>query len=302
MLSPQHFWPRRTFAGLDEELAAFDTARFVVLPAPYDSTTTWRVGTRTGPAAIIDASMNLELFDRELKREIASCGIHTTPEIEPQMDGPALMIARIESVIGETLDAGKFPVLLGGEHSLTLGGVRALAARHPKISILQIDAHTDLRESFEDTRYSHGAVMRRCSEIENVARIVQVGLRSTSLEEWQSIPENVTQFWADDILPDFASHLPAIIEQLEGAVYLTFDVDGCDPSWVPETGTPEPGGLILFSNPRFAARRLPGVRRGCTRLRGTYRRARRFGVRHRALNLSGDGLFERIIFTLPLRE
>lgn len=243
MLSSQNFWPRRTFAGIDENLAAFDSAKFIVTPVPYDSTTTYRVGTRTGPAAIIDASMNLELFDRELGREIAECGIHTTPEIEPQMDGPAAMIARIESVIGEILDADKFPVMLGGEHSLTLGGVRALAARHPKISILQIDAHTDLRESFEDTRYSHGAVMRRCSEIPNVAKIVQVGIRSTSLEEWQNIPEKVTQFWADDILDDFRSHLPAILAQLKGAVYLTFDVDGCDPSWVPETGTPEPGGL-----------------------------------------------------------
>ena len=246
MLSSQHFWPRRTFAGLDAELAAFDRARFVVLPAPYDSTTTWRVGTRTGPSAIIDASMNLELFDRELGREIADCGIHTTPEIEPQMDGPAAMIARIESVVGEVLDAAKFPVLLGGEHSLTLGGVRALAVRHPKISILQIDAHTDLRQSFEDTPYSHGAVMRRCSEIENVARIVQVGLRSTSREEWEDVPAKVAQFWADDILADFQGHLPAIVGELEGAVYLTFDVDGCDPSWVPETGTPEPGGLSYF--------------------------------------------------------
>ena len=246
MLSPRNFWPRRTFAGVDAELAQLETARFVVLPAPYDSTTTWRVGTRTGPAAIIDASMNLELFDRELGREIAACGIHTTPEIEPQMDGPAPMIARIESVIGEVLDLGKIPVLLGGEHSLTLGGVRALAARHPEISILQIDAHTDLRQSFEDTAYSHGAVMRRCSEIPNVAKIVQVGLRSTSLEEWQDVPANVAQFWADDILADFAAHLPAIVGELQGAVYLTFDVDGCDPSWIPETGTPEPGGLTYY--------------------------------------------------------
>ena len=156
------------------------------------------------------------------------------------------MIARIESVIGEVLDLGKTPVMLGGEHSLTLGGVRALAARHPEISILQIDAHTDLRQSFEDTAYSHGAVMRRCSEIPNVAKIVQVGLRSTSLEEWQDVPPNVAQFWADDILADFQSHLPAIIGELEGAVYLTFDVDGCDPSWIPETGTPEPGGLSYY--------------------------------------------------------
>ena len=246
MLSPQYFWPPRNFGAIDAELAAFETAKFVVLPAPYDSTTTWRVGTRSGPAAIIDASMNLELFDRELGREIADAGIHTTDEIEPVMSGPQQMSERVESVVGEVLDAEKFPVLLGGEHSLTLGAVRALAARHEKISILQIDAHPDLRESYGDTRFGHGCVMRRCSEIENVARIVQVGLRSTSREEWENVPPNVTQFWAEDILDDFAAHLPAIIGELEGAVYLSFDVDGCDPSWVPETGTPEPGGLSFY--------------------------------------------------------
>ena len=243
MLSSQHFWPPRNFGALDAELAAFQTARFVVLPAPYDSTTTWRGGTRNGPAAIIDASMNLELFDRELEREIADVGIHTANEIEPEMNGPEPMAARIESVVGETLDAAKFPVLLGGEHSLTLGGARALAARHPVISVLQIDAHPDLRESYGGTRFGHGSVMRRCSEIPNVARIVQVGLRATSREEWENVPPNVTQFWADDILDNFGAHLPAIVAELQGAVYLSFDVDGCDPSWVPETGTPEPGGL-----------------------------------------------------------
>lgn len=243
MLSSQNFLPRRTFAGIDAELSQFETARFVVLPVPYDATTTWRVGTRTGPAAIIDASMNMELFERELGREVADCGIHTTGEIEPEMSGPQAMAARIETIIGEVLDAGKFPVMLGGEHGLTLGGVRALAARHEKISVLQIDAHPDLRQSYSQTPYGHGNVMRRCSEIENVAKIVQVGLRAISREEWEDVPANVAQFWADDILDDFQSHLPAILSELEGAVYLTFDVDGCDPSWIPETGTPEPGGL-----------------------------------------------------------
>ena len=246
MLSPQHFWPRRTFAGLDAELADYARARFVILPAPYDSTTTWRVGTRTGPAAIVDASMNLELFEREFGREIAECGIHTTGEIEPVMSGPQNMNARIESIVGEVLDDGKFPVLLGGEHSLTLGAVRALAARHETISILQIDAHPDLRDAYEDTRLGHGSVMRRCSEIENVARIVQVGLRAISREEWEGAPANVTQFWADDIVGNLGAHLPAILTELRGVIYLTFDVDGCDPSWIPETGTPEPGGLSYF--------------------------------------------------------
>ncbi len=243
MLSPHHFWPSANFGALSDELSDFGTARFVVLPVPYDSTTTWRVGTRSGPAAILEASMNMELFDRELNREICDAGIHTTSDVEPVMSGPEAMAKRIEEVIGEVLDARKFPVMLGGEHSLTLGGARALGARSEKFSILQIDAHTDLRDEYADTRFGHGCVMRRCSEIPNLCKIVQVGLRSTSREEHENIPANVVQFWADDILGDFGNQIPRILSELEGDVYLTFDVDGGDPSWIPDTGTPEPGGL-----------------------------------------------------------
>jgi agmatinase len=246
MLSPHHFWPPANFGAVSAELSELETAKFVVLPAPYDSTTTWRGGTRSGPAAIIEASMNMELFDRELGREICDAGIHTTDDIEPVMSGPEGMTNRIESVIGEVLDAGKTPFMLGGEHSLSLGAVRALASRSEKISILQIDAHTDLRDEYADTRFGHGCVMRRSSEIENVAKIVQVGLRSTSLEESQNVPQNVVQFWADDILGDFPTTISRILDELEGDVYLTFDVDGCDPSWMPDTGTPEPGGLSFY--------------------------------------------------------
>ena len=246
MLSPDLFWPRRTFAALEPPLCDYETARFVVLPAPYDSTTTWRSGTRSGPAAIVDASINMELWERELNREVAEVGIHTTGEIAPEMSGPGAMVERIEAVVGQVLDAGKFPLMLGGEHSLTLGGVRALAVRHPVVSVLQIDAHPDLRHSYTGTPYGHGCVMRRCSEIPNVARIVQVGLRSSSREEAEAVPANVTQFWAEDIVEDFNAQLPAMLEPLKGAVYLSFDVDGCDPSWMPETGTPEPGGLSFY--------------------------------------------------------
>lgn len=246
MLQPQHFWPPRNFGAISEELADFQTAKFVVLPVPYDSTTTWRGGTREGPQSILDASMNMELFDRELHREIADVGIHTTSDVEPEMSGPERMAQRIEDVIGEVLDAGKFPIMLGGEHSLTLGGVRALAKRSEKISILQIDAHTDLREEYGGARFGHGSVMRRASEIPNVAKIVQVGLRSSSQEEIENKPDKVVQFWAEDVVDNFAAMIPRFVDELEGEVYLTFDVDGCDPSWMPDTGTPEPGGLSFY--------------------------------------------------------
>lgn len=245
MLSSHHFWPPRNFGAIDAELALLETAKFVVLPAPYDSTTTWRGGTREGATAILDASMNMELFDAELRREICDAGIHTTDDIEPVMSGPHDMIKCVESLIGEVLDLGKIPFMLGGEHSLTLGGVRALAARSETVTIFQLDAHTDLREQYGDSPYGHGCVMRRSSELSNV-QIVQFGLRSTSLEEFQSVPSNVTQFWAEDVLANFAASLETAVSQMESDIYLTFDVDVCDPSWMPDTGTPEPGGLSFY--------------------------------------------------------
>ena len=244
-LSPKHFWPPRNFGAIDAELAALETAQFVILPVPYDSTTTWRGGTRDGAYAILDASMNMELFDRELEREICEVGIHTTDDIEPVMSSPRDMAGRIEEVVGEVLDMGKFPVMLGGEHSLTLGGVRALAKRSEHVTVVQIDAHTDLRFEYGGTPFGHGCVMRRCSELDNVD-IVQIGLRSVSREEWELKPENVTQFWADDVLSDFSANLAGILSYVQGDVYLTFDVDGCDPSWMPDTGTPEPGGFSFY--------------------------------------------------------
>lgn len=247
MLSLNNFWPPRTFAALDDELSDFDNARFVVVPAPYDATTTWRGGTRNGGTAIIDASMNMELYDRELGREICDVGIHTTPEIEPVMRSPEAMAVRVTEVIGEILFAGKIPVMLGGEHSLTFGGVcAALKLDLPgNLSVLQLDAHTDLRDSYAMTRFGHGCVTRRISELPGVD-VTQVGLRSSSREETENVPPNVRQFWCEDVLNDFSRVLAQAIDGLSENVYVTFDVDVCDPSWIPDTGTPEPGGLSYY--------------------------------------------------------
>jgi len=246
MLSSHNFWPPRNFCGLDE-LSDFDRARFVVVPVPYDSTTTWRGGTREGPQAILDASMNMELFDRELNREIYSCGIHTTSDVEPDMRAPERMAVRVTEVIGEILLAGKIPIMLGGEHSLSFGAVCAALKMDLQgtFSVLQLDAHSDLREKYGGTKWGHGSVARRISELPGT-QITQVGLRSTSLEESQSVPQNVRQFWAEDISDDFPAALEEIINSLGDNVYLTFDVDVCDPSWMPDTGTPEPGGLNFY--------------------------------------------------------
>ena len=247
MLSRSNFWPPRNFGAIAEELARFASARFVVVPVPYDSTTTWRAGTRAGSAAILDASMNMELFDVELKREICDVGIHTTDDVEPDMRSPQHMAVRITEVIGEILFANKFPIMLGGEHSLTFGAVTA-ALKLPidgDLTILQLDAHTDLRDTYGKTKWGHGCVARRISE-QPRTKIVQVGLRSTSAEEYSDVPGNVKQFWCEDVLANFCGSLQQILDELSDNVYITFDVDVCDPSWVPSTGTPEPGGLSFY--------------------------------------------------------
>lgn len=247
MLSKHNFWPPTNFAALDTELSNFEGAQFVVIPVPYDATTSWRGGTREGPQAIIDASMNMETFDRELGCEICECGIHTTSLVEPVAKSPESMAVRVTEVVGEVLFADKIPVLLGGEHSLTFGGVCAALKLDLSgdLSVLQLDAHSDLRQSYAGSRFSHACVARRISELPGV-RITQVGLRSTSSEEYSNVPQNVTQFWCEDILPDFNDAIEKILADLGENVYVTFDVDVCDPSWLPDTGTPEPGGLGYY--------------------------------------------------------
>ena len=247
MLTSSNFWPPRNFAGLDAELSDYDKSRFVIVPVPYDSTTTWRGGTREGASSIIDASINMEQFDRELGREICEIGIHTTADVEPDMRSPQHMAVRVTEIIGEILFDGKFPIMLGGEHSLTFGAVAAILKLplEGNLTVLQIDAHTDLRDTYCDTKWGHGCVARRMSELPGV-EIVQVGLRSTSLEEYSDVPSNVKQFWCEDILGDFNGALKEILAVCGENVYITFDVDGCDPSWIGATGTPEPGGLSFY--------------------------------------------------------
>lgn len=272
MLSSHNFWPPRNFGAIDNELAAFDTARFVVVPVPYDSTTTWRGGTRDGANAILDASMNMELFDVELKREICDVGIHTTDDVEPDMRGPQYMAVRVTEVISEILFAGKFPIMLGGEHSLTFGAVAGVLKLplEGNLTVLQLDAHTDLRDEYCNTKWGHGCVSRRMSELPGV-NIVQVGLRSTSIDEYENVPENVTQFWCEDVLADFPAAIEKVLAACSDNVYITFDVDVCDPSWISATGTPEPGGLSYYQVRdllRAACRRKKVLGLDCVELMG----------------------------------
>ncbi|MBI3977735.1 MAG: agmatinase [Chloroflexi bacterium] len=247
----QGFYPPRNFGAIPPEAAEFSSARVVVLPVPYDSTTTYRGGARDGPAAIVDASQYVELFDPEFGRELYQVGIHLLDDVEPDLTSPAAMIDRVEAVTGELLDADKLVAMLGGEHSITVGAVRAHADRHADLSVLQIDAHGDLHDSFFGTPYSHACVMRRVLER---CPAVQVGLRSLSREEWAFIQER-------ELRPVFAEQAQAgdgwideVVARLSPTVYVTVDLDGLDPSTMAAVGTPEPGGLDWFQTLRLLRR------------------------------------------------
>ncbi len=234
-----------SFASLDGDDAGFDKAAAAILPVPYDGTVSYRSGARDGPQAIIEASRYLELYEPDLDLEPAQWGIATLPALEPDVSGPEANIVRVEQVVGALADAGKLPVMLGGEHSLTIGAVRALAQRHPGLSILQLDAHADMRDSYQGSRYSHACVMRRVREIVGSGSVLQAGIRSISSEEMQHF-RDVSVTGMHLYTPGQYNNPAAIDEllaELGGTVYVTVDLDALDPSIMPAVGTPEPGGL-----------------------------------------------------------
>ncbi len=239
-MSQELFSPQRNFAAISSPYSDWEEARVVVLPIPYDSTTGWRSGARDAPRAIIDASRYLELYDLELDQEIYQVGIHTLPEIQPEMTSPEHMTERVYTVAREVLDKNKMLLMLGGEHSLTLGMVKAYRERYEALSVLQLDAHADLRDSYLGTKFSHATVMRRVCEL---CPIVPVGIRSLSREEHQFINETgIKPFYAKGLISTEDS-IQRIIDSLSGEVYITIDLDVLDSSIMSAVGTPEPGGI-----------------------------------------------------------
>jgi agmatinase len=228
------------FGGIEQEYTAFDSATFVVAPVPYDLTTSYQSGSRKGPQAIVDASCNMELYDEELCRETYRKGIHTLPPLESEAGGPADMMVSVEKCIADIFAAGKIPVMLGGEHSISVGAVKAAIKQYPKLTVLHLDAHADMRDTYQGTPFSHACAARRISEI---CPVVQAGIRSMSREEALFLNEgHIKTFLQDDITAD-AERIQDICGLLSGDVYISVDLDVLDPSIMPATGTPEPGGM-----------------------------------------------------------
>ena len=232
-----------TFFQLASEYTDPATARYHIVPIPYEGTVCFLHGTAQGPAAILEVSDQMEHFDEETLQEYFRAGIVTHPPI-PTAETPQLQMERIYAAVKklDLFTENRFPIFLGGEHSITAPIVRAAAERYEELSILQIDAHADLRHEFTGGVYSHAAVMRRILEI--TPRLIQVGIRSFSAEEYQQCPERIHRIITPKMVQDdFQFALDRILYGLQGSVYITIDMDGFDPAFAPGVGTPEPGGL-----------------------------------------------------------
>ena len=235
----------QSFLGIEGSLATLEGARVVLLPVPFDATTSFLDGARRAPDAILRASHHIEEYDEELDREPWQVGIHVAPPVAPEPGVPVHTVNRIQERCEALISQGKLVITLGGDHTVAVGAGRAHAACHPGLSFLQIDAHTDLRDSWEGSPYSHACAARRLSEHGDV---VQVGIRSISAECAAYLRARKRRpFLAADIAnrPD-EGWIDEVIAQLGPEVYLTFDVDGLDPSIMAATGTPEPGGLGYY--------------------------------------------------------
>jgi N1-aminopropylagmatine ureohydrolase len=228
------------FSGAGPAVSDFDSARVVILPLPLDRTTSYVSGTRNGPHEILVASSHMELWDEETGTDVHEIGICTLPEMEFPFAGMDEVVCEIRRVVSEIVARDKFPLILGGEHSITPPVVAAVAAKHPGLSVLQIDAHADLRESFMGTPHNHACAMRRSLEF---APLTQVGIRSLSTEEAAAVPSLRTRIFYDHNMRDDAAWMDRVVDSLSDTVYITIDVDGMDPAIMPSTGTPEPGGL-----------------------------------------------------------
>jgi agmatinase len=230
------------FGGLSDEYTNLEKAHAVILPVPYDGTVSYMSGSRLGPRAILTASQSMELYDEELG-PFYEHGLHTLPDLEIQSDAKTT-IDRVQAATEWGLEQDKTMILLGGEHSLTSGAVRAYAKKFPKLSVVHFDAHGDLRQALNGTEWSHGSVMRRVREIVPVA--AQVGLRSISEEEAELIAANQWPIFGARKVRAMKGDYAAIAESLTDDVYITVDLDCFDPAVCPGVGTPEPGGLDWY--------------------------------------------------------
>jgi len=236
---------KRNYAGIPDQYAKLETAKVVLIPVPYDGTSTWQKGADKGPEAFLNASENMELYDIETDSEVYKEGVYLAPAVTENAS-PEAMVDAVHETTKKYINKNKFVTLFGGEHSISIGTIRAFNECFNNLTVLHIDAHADLRKEYEGTKCNHACAVYEASQTTN---LVQVGIRSMDITEKSSMNIEkvffahdmaVNEYWMDDV-----------IDQLTGNVFITFDLDAIDPSLLPSTGTPEPGGLFYYETLEF---------------------------------------------------
>lgn len=239
-----YFYPLN-FAGLSEEYSDYKKSFFTVIPVPYDSSTSYTPGARKGPLAIIDSSIQLEWFDDELEIENYKLGIHTFDFLDTKVH-PEKTIEILFNVVSKVIADGKFPIVVGGDHSLSYAPIKAFKEKGVDFTVIHFDAHSDLRDEYQGTKHSHACTARRILDLD--VPVVQIGIRSLTREDYNFIkknPSKIRTFFARDIYKE--NNYLLIEKSIKTKnIYITFDVDVFDPSIIPSTGTPEPGGLNWY--------------------------------------------------------
>ena len=235
----------KTYAGIPEDLVKLETAKIVLIPVPYDGTSTWQKGADKGPDAFLDASANMELYDIETASEVYQQGVFLADAVS-ENSSPEAMVEAVHLATKKYIKKNKFVTIFGGEHSVSIGTIRAFNEMFEDLTVLHIDAHADLRESYEGSTCNHACAVYEASQTTN---LIQVGIRSMDIIEKTVMDEDKTYFAhemaEDDSWMDFA------IDQMTDNVFITFDLDALDPSIMPSTGTPEPGGLLYYETLEF---------------------------------------------------
>ena len=235
----------KTYAGISEEYAKLEHSKIVLIPVPYDGTSTWQKGADKGPKAFLDASENMELYDIETDSEVYKQGICLTDAVT-EKTSPERMVEAVHEITKKYIKKNKFVTIFGGEHSISIGTIRAFNDMFPSLTVLHIDAHADLRQSYDGSTCNHACAVYEASQNNN---LIQVGIRSMDIKEKSTMNLEKTYFAHEMAMDD--SWMDSAIDQMTDNVFITFDLDAFDPSIMPSTGTPEPGGLLWYETLDF---------------------------------------------------
>lgn len=231
---------KKNYAGIPDKYGRLEDARVVLIPVPYDGTSTWQKGADKGPEAFLHASENMELFDIETRTEPYRKGVYLAPPVT-ENTSPEKMVEAVHKTAANYIKQGKFVTLFGGEHSISIGSIRAFADNFSNLTVLQIDAHADLRPSYEGSTCNHACAVYEASK---TTKLIQVGIRSMDIEELDHMVEDQVYFAHDMVEDD--RWMKDSLNQMTENVFITIDLDAFDPSIMPSTGTPEPGGMLWY--------------------------------------------------------